>query len=235
MPVPRVGPRPAKPKQGRRYPDLMASLGHSAEAGESSAESRGRESLRSLLAWCAVGAQLGIVPGAMVWLLAVRLGLYDDRRLAWVIFGASSLAGGAVAAIMLRPNWRARWIPPSTFTAVALGAGALIAWLAGALAGDGPEYRDPSVDVGALIAMFVVSAGLVLVPLATLRWRSSLLVRWAAWLLGTVAIVGSLPFLVWLVGWPVATWGRALMLSSGVSPLRLRRPQSASIARVTAP
>lgn len=108
-------------------------------------------------------------------------------------------------------------------TALALPIGAFVAGLAVVLAGDGPDYRTPSVEAAPIAAAALCTTALVLVVLATIRWRNHLVLRVAAWTIGATAIVLSLPFVIWVVGIPVLTWGRALMITSELRPWRLLR------------
>lgn len=180
----------------------------------------GRGQTRAILAWSLVGAQVGAVAGAALWAVVVRLGLYDDRRTGWLLVGIPMLLGAGALGLVLRERWRPSWSPPALITAIALPAGAFIVWFAASVAGEGPEYASPTVTAGATALAAVWSLAPSVLVAGAYRWVHVLAMRIAMWSIGLAAIVCSLPFVVWVVGIPVLTWGRALMLTSDLRPLR---------------
>ena len=175
---------------------------------------------RSSGAALAVGVQVGLAPGAVLWMVVVLLGLSDDRRVGWVCFGLGA-ANGAVAALWLRRRWESGWMPPAAVAALGLSAAFAVTWTFGAI-GEARADGSPGPSFSAWLLAMAASLLAATPTVLLLRWRGGPL-RWVCWLLGLSACVVSIPYLVWLVGIPVLSWGRAVMLHSGLHPLaRLR-------------
>lgn len=112
-------------------------------------------------------------------------------------------------------------MPPAAATALALSVAFAVTWTSGAV-GQARVDDSPGPAFSAWLLAMAASILAAMPTVLLLRWRGGPL-RWTCWLLGLSACIVSIPFLVWLFGIPVLSWGRALMLHSEVRPLaRLR-------------